>query len=549
MGEYHLSKHSRAPRHSFLLKREREQRGWSQLRVAKEVGTDRVTVSRWERGVAFPYPHFREKLCLLFGKDAQALGLLHDEQDTQDTLNTPATSLSFAARPSPSAFHQAAAAASSLQATFDPMIPLPSASALKLVGRDALLYRLIQRLCVGGNLALCALHGLPGVGKTALAIAMAYHPEIQEYFRDGIFWASLGPRPNVLRTLKRWGSLLGLSPTRMEGSESLEAWAIALRNTIGDRRMLFILDDAWRIEDGLALLVGGPHCAHLVTTRVPQLGLCIAGDGTTPVPELNEEHGLALLARFVPELLTLDLAAAQELVRYVGGLPLALRLVGKYLQVQSYSGQPRRLSSALARLRDATYRLQLSDPQPLSERHPSLPPESYISLLAVLAITDRQLDQQARSALHALAVFPAKPNSFSEEAALAVSALPAEILDQLSDIGFLESSGPGRYTLHPTIRDYAQTQLGPMPPSVYHRLVTYMAGFVEAHITNIGALEQESHNIFAALDTAREQGMSAELFRIIDVLSPSISTTAWQAPIEHYRPRPQPSGHLSFRKQ
>jgi len=58
------------------LKHEREQRGWSQARVAEQIGTDAVNVSRWERGVSFPSPYFREKLCLLFGKNAQELGFL-----------------------------------------------------------------------------------------------------------------------------------------------------------------------------------------------------------------------------------------------------------------------------------------------------------------------------------------------------------------------------------------------------------------------------------------------------------------------------------------
>src|SRR3954462_15929548 len=59
-----------------LLRRERELRGWSQAKVWEKVGTTELIVGRWERGVSLPYPHFREKLCVLFGKDAGALGLL-----------------------------------------------------------------------------------------------------------------------------------------------------------------------------------------------------------------------------------------------------------------------------------------------------------------------------------------------------------------------------------------------------------------------------------------------------------------------------------------
>ncbi len=59
-----------------LLKQARELRGWSQAKVAKEIGTDATTVSRWERGLFFPTPYFRERLCVLFSKNTEELGLL-----------------------------------------------------------------------------------------------------------------------------------------------------------------------------------------------------------------------------------------------------------------------------------------------------------------------------------------------------------------------------------------------------------------------------------------------------------------------------------------
>ena len=65
------------------LKREREQRGWSQARVAEQIGTDAINVSRWERGFSSPTPFYREKLCLLFGKTAQELGFLLEETPKQ----------------------------------------------------------------------------------------------------------------------------------------------------------------------------------------------------------------------------------------------------------------------------------------------------------------------------------------------------------------------------------------------------------------------------------------------------------------------------------
>jgi len=58
------------------LRYEREIRGWSQKRVADQLDTSEDTVSRWERGERKPDSYYREKLCLLFGKNAEELGLI-----------------------------------------------------------------------------------------------------------------------------------------------------------------------------------------------------------------------------------------------------------------------------------------------------------------------------------------------------------------------------------------------------------------------------------------------------------------------------------------
>jgi transcriptional regulator with XRE-family HTH domain len=51
-------------------------------------------VSRWECGETFPSPYFRERLCLLFGLDIEALGLLQpsSNEDFAEKLTTPSSS-------------------------------------------------------------------------------------------------------------------------------------------------------------------------------------------------------------------------------------------------------------------------------------------------------------------------------------------------------------------------------------------------------------------------------------------------------------------------
>ena len=85
------------------VKSERERRGWSQARLAELVGTDAGTVSRWERGVTSPSPHFREKLCALFGKDARELGLLAGGDEGPDAADHPTRAPGGSAAAEPSA--------------------------------------------------------------------------------------------------------------------------------------------------------------------------------------------------------------------------------------------------------------------------------------------------------------------------------------------------------------------------------------------------------------------------------------------------------------
>ena len=481
------------------LKYEREIRGWSQAKVAEEIGSSDRNVSRWERGVSSPYPHFREKLCALFGKSAHELGFVETNSERvqqDDTFNSKEQELA-------------------LPQLRDPTIPPLSEDSGELVGRDTLLAQLLERLCSGKNIALS---GLPGVGKTALAVSLVYHNRIHTTFSDGVLWAGLGPHPNVLGQMSRWGTLLGLSSPDLLQESSIDAWAVAMHTAIGKRHMLLVLDDVWEIESALPFKVGGPNCTVLVTTRFPGIALRLAQDGAIVVRELSAEYGLQLLTRLAPEVVEHDTLAAQTLVQEVGGLPLALTLMGKYLRVQAHSGQPRRLRTAIARLRDMPNRLQLSELQPPIERSPYLAAGTPLSLQSAIAVSDQRLDEHTRIALRVLSVFPAKPNTFSEEAALAVTQMPVEVLDTLADAGLLESSGPNRYMLHQTIADYASTHL--TETSAGERLVAYMLSYAESHASDYIALEQESNNVLAALKYAFASGHHVKFVRVVNAFAP-----------------------------
>src|SRR5437588_1519387 len=185
------------------LKIERKLRGWSQSKIAETLGITTRTVSRWEQGLSVPYPYYREQLCALFGKNARELGMLSEteENDIVEDATPPVAEPITPVAPEQESF------------LVDPAVPEVLGSANKLLGRDDLLMQVKARLLQGDSLALTALNGLPGIGKTALAVALATDWEVQNRFCDGILWAGLGPHPKVLDLLARWGKLLGVAPS------------------------------------------------------------------------------------------------------------------------------------------------------------------------------------------------------------------------------------------------------------------------------------------------------------------------------------------------
>ncbi len=470
-------------------------RGWSQAYLAELLGVSTRTVVRWEAGQTLPYPIYREQLHRLLGLNLMNPSLFppRDTLDEEEVMPPDSPQ-------------------SRLPSLYDPMIPEIAGLLNRFQGRDAALQQIKQLLFTGERAPSLALRGLPGVGKTALALALITDAQVQAYFSDGILWAQMGPRASVPELLAHWGALLGLQEAHLNNSLHWSSLGRSLRTSIGQRRMLLVIDDAWSIEDALALQVGGAQCAHLLTTRLPPVAFGFAQDMTMVVPELSESDGLALLAHFVPQVLEQEEADAHALVQITGGLPLALNLLGKHLAMQALMGQPRRLKTALSHLLEREHRMNVSLPIPLIERPGGLALLSSLSLQATIALSVEQLSQEERKDLIALALFPARPNSFSEEAAQAVIGGPVERLDALWDIGLLESAEPGRYTLHQTIVDYARELA--TDEAIWQRLGTWAIDLLRRHQHDDALLAQERANIEAYLARSHRDEIAWEILSL-----------------------------------
>lgn len=77
------------------LRYHRERRGWSQHRLADQLGTSEGMVSRWECGERKTSRYYQEQLCTIFDKSAEELGLIEEKQPGISSYHALATYLQY----------------------------------------------------------------------------------------------------------------------------------------------------------------------------------------------------------------------------------------------------------------------------------------------------------------------------------------------------------------------------------------------------------------------------------------------------------------------
>jgi tetratricopeptide (TPR) repeat protein len=343
--------------------------------------------------------------------------------------------------------------------------PMPA----HFVGREPLVADVARRL-VGGSRPALSAEGLPGVGKTTLAVALAHRREILDHFTDGVLWGGLGLQPNVMEVLASWASALGIDVS--EETDPAER-ARLVRNAIGQRRFFLVIDDAWAPADNALLLkCGGPGCAHFLTTGDESITRAFAGrQGAVELRELAPEHALELLTALAPEACEADPEAAAGLVKAVGYLPLAIELMGAYLSEAENRYFREQQEAAMRRMADPAERLRQACERLGDFRG------TEVTLGETIGLSLHGLPDDAVAAFHALGAFAPRPETFDLAAATAVTGASPATLSRLIERHLLEKQGDA-LSLHQTIADAARVETP--ADAVQAHASHYLARIIEA---------------------------------------------------------------------
>jgi DNA-binding SARP family transcriptional activator/tetratricopeptide (TPR) repeat protein len=294
-------------------------------------------------------------------------------------------------------------------------------------------------------MAIFAVSGTAGVGKTALAVHWAH--QVTDRFPDGQLYADLrgwGPAAEPVSPadlIGRFLDALGVPPDQMPADA--EARQDLYRSLLASRRMLIVLDNARDASQVRPLLPGGASCVVLITSR-GRLASLVAAEAAHPISldalTAAEAHEL-LASRLGQERVAAEPGAASEIVELCVRMPLALAIAASRAALQPAMS----LAMLAGTLRDSSGRLAALDAG------------EGISVAAVFSWSYDQLPDPAKRMFRLLGIHPGPDITVAAAASLA-AASPAEagtMLRQLEEASLVSEHVPGRYRFHDLLRGYA----------------------------------------------------------------------------------------------
>ncbi|MEV4658638.1 BTAD domain-containing putative transcriptional regulator [Micromonospora sp. NPDC049301] len=332
------------------------------------------------------------------------------------------------------------------EATVPRQLPAPPPH---FAGRARELAELTRLLSVRDDgeqaVAMCAVGGPGGVGKTSLALRWA-HDNLAS-FPDGQLYVNLrgfDPAGPMTPEVALRGFLDGLRVPAASVPADLDARAALYRSLVAGRRMLILLDNAHGLEQVVPLLPGGPGCVVLITSRVRLGGLITTyGARWVALDVLDGDEAHDLLARLLSrQRADAEAASLREIVRRCGGLPLALSIVAARAVMQP--GLP--LDAVTEELREEATRLDALNAGDLTA-----------DLRAVFATSHHRLAAAPSRLFLLLGLAPGPEIGLAAAARLA--GLPPTrtrlLMQTLQDHHLVQQHRPERYRLHDLVRLYA----------------------------------------------------------------------------------------------
>jgi hypothetical protein len=285
---------------------------------------------------------------------------------------------------------------------------------------------------------ILAIDGMPGVGKTSLAVRAAHL--LADSYPDGQLFIDLHghseqgpvePTAALCTLLRQLGTPPGRIPTDPE--ERVERW----RGELAGRRILLVLDNAATTAQITPLLPAEAGVLVLVTSRRRLLDLAAARPLSMDI--LDPDDSVALLARVAGDRVREEPDAAAEVAKHCGHLPLALRMAAARLAHRPHWT-----------VRDLADRL--ADPyEPLT-----LFAADHTTADA-FALSYHQLAPDTRRTFRLLGLHPGTHFDVYAVAALTGATLTGARLhlDELVDAHLVEEIQADRYRLHDLVRAYA----------------------------------------------------------------------------------------------
>jgi tetratricopeptide (TPR) repeat protein/transcriptional regulator with XRE-family HTH domain len=294
----------------------------------------------------------------------------------------------------------------------------------------------------GGAVPIMTIVGMPGVGKTALALRWAHRGRGR--FPDGQLYVDLrgfGPgRPTgpdqALDTLLR-----SLGVPGGDIPAGLDQRAARFRTVTADRRLLIVLDNVRSIDQIRDLLPGSRSCVVLVTSRDSLAGL-VARHGAHRIELglLSEAETADLLRLLIGD--HADTAGGMALADRCGRLPLALRVAAEI---------------AAARPDVPLAELAAEIDEQLLGRYAVAGGDPYTALPAVFAWSYQHLTADEARLYRLLGVHPGRDTDAYAAAALAGTTVPRarHLLGRLAQAHLIHRERSDRYGMHDLLREHA----------------------------------------------------------------------------------------------